>query len=578
MRNLRRRSARASRRSGGRSTTARCSSTRRRVHEHPTTSQYRRSLERARLRAVEEHAGAARRLAARGLYKEALDEYRLALDLNPGSPSLDSEMQADRGAARRPARPPSLRRDEGAGAGTVPARPRAGAGAREPLGLAFRGASLREAYQALGKAAGVNFVFDPQFQDTDRSPSTCADVPFEQALCARSPATGRTFHRVVGRPGRHGRPRHARPSAASTSSRWSRRSSSRTPTSRRRSTCCASCSGARRVAPMPGATRSPSTTRPTRWRPPSASSTSWTSGARRWWWRSRSSRSTARASRSTASRSPPASPGVDGVVGRHLPRPDEDVHASTTTRTPRTTSSSARCRASSTGCCKTDGSTRLLANPQLRTTEGQTAQARFGDQVPVPVTIFTPIAQGGVAAAADHLVRVQERRRQHRHHAARAPRRRRHAGPQARDLVAGRAGLPGPAHVQQPQRQQRASACGTARPTSWPASSSDEERTQPDRHPRPLRAARPRPPVRAQPQGSDRDRHRDDADAARGAPPDLTEEDLRSFSVGARARRSCSRCRACRRIVPAPARPVEPPRIEPIRPPTPTPTPAPDNR
>src|SRR4029450_13063901 len=46
---------------------------------------------------------------------------------------------------------------------------------------------------------------------------------------------------------------------------------------------------------------------------------------------------------------------------------------------------------------KTDSATRLLANPQLRTTEGQTAQARFGDQVPVPVTVFTPIAQGGVA-------------------------------------------------------------------------------------------------------------------------------------------------------------------------------------
>jgi general secretion pathway protein D len=46
---------------------------------------------------------------------------------------------------------------------------------------------------------------------------------------------------------------------------------------------------------------------------------------------------------------------------------------------------------------RTDGGTRLLANPQLRTSEGQTAQARFGDQVPVPVTVFTPIAQGGVA-------------------------------------------------------------------------------------------------------------------------------------------------------------------------------------
>ncbi|HEX6736784.1 MAG TPA: type II and III secretion system protein, partial [Vicinamibacteria bacterium] len=46
---------------------------------------------------------------------------------------------------------------------------------------------------------------------------------------------------------------------------------------------------------------------------------------------------------------------------------------------------------------KTDSATRLLANPQLRTTEGQTAQARFGDQIPVPVTVFSPIATGGVS-------------------------------------------------------------------------------------------------------------------------------------------------------------------------------------
>jgi tetratricopeptide (TPR) repeat protein len=43
------------------------------------------SLERARLRSSQEHAFAARRLASRALYKEALDELRLALDLNPAS-------------------------------------------------------------------------------------------------------------------------------------------------------------------------------------------------------------------------------------------------------------------------------------------------------------------------------------------------------------------------------------------------------------------------------------------------------------------------------------------------------------
>ena len=45
---------------------------------------------------------------------------------------------------------------------------------------------------------------------------------------------------------------------------------------------------------------------------------------------------------------------------------------------------------------KSDGATRILANPQLRTTEGIPAQARFGERVPVPVTTFAPIAAGGV--------------------------------------------------------------------------------------------------------------------------------------------------------------------------------------
>jgi general secretion pathway protein D len=45
---------------------------------------------------------------------------------------------------------------------------------------------------------------------------------------------------------------------------------------------------------------------------------------------------------------------------------------------------------------KTDTSTRILASPRLRTAEGISAQARFGERVPVPVTTFAPIATGGV--------------------------------------------------------------------------------------------------------------------------------------------------------------------------------------
>ena len=45
---------------------------------------------------------------------------------------------------------------------------------------------------------------------------------------------------------------------------------------------------------------------------------------------------------------------------------------------------------------KNDVNTRALANPQLRTSDGLTAQARFGERVPVPVTTFAPIATGGI--------------------------------------------------------------------------------------------------------------------------------------------------------------------------------------
>ena len=45
---------------------------------------------------------------------------------------------------------------------------------------------------------------------------------------------------------------------------------------------------------------------------------------------------------------------------------------------------------------KDDSTGRVLANPQLRAQVGMAAQAQFGERVPVPVTTFSPIATGGV--------------------------------------------------------------------------------------------------------------------------------------------------------------------------------------
>jgi tetratricopeptide (TPR) repeat protein len=61
------------------------------VKAAPDNVQYRRALERARLRASTDHTNMARRLAGRGLSSEALDEYRLALELNPDAPGVVEE-------------------------------------------------------------------------------------------------------------------------------------------------------------------------------------------------------------------------------------------------------------------------------------------------------------------------------------------------------------------------------------------------------------------------------------------------------------------------------------------------------
>ena len=66
---------------------------RRALAASPDDVQYRRALERARLRASTEHANAARRLSGRGQYAEALEEYRLAIELRPNTPGLAEEMK-----------------------------------------------------------------------------------------------------------------------------------------------------------------------------------------------------------------------------------------------------------------------------------------------------------------------------------------------------------------------------------------------------------------------------------------------------------------------------------------------------
>lgn len=366
------------------------------VQQRPENVEYKRSLGRARRRASDEHAAAGRRLAGRGLFKDALDEYRLALDLDPRSGTLPEEIRQTE-ERRRSASPPLSIQDV-----KDRSRERAlpglelGPAAAEPLGLSFRGAGLREVYEALGRTVGVNFVFDPQFQDGPVS-LDLRQVPFEQALAALG-SVGRAFHRVL-----DSRVIMVVPDTATKRREYEQQTLKTFFLSnadlKEAVDLLRVVLGARRVAPVPGANALTINDSPDK-----------VAAAERIIKVLDKKRGEVvvdveilEVNRSRLNEYgieiTSGLPGIQGVAGAVFPDPTKDF-----TLNDNPYSKNTLVISSLPGVIyrllKADSSTRLLANPQLRSSEGQTAQARFGDQVPVPVTTFAPIAQGGIAQQA----------------------------------------------------------------------------------------------------------------------------------------------------------------------------------
>jgi len=362
------------------------------VQAAPDNVQYRRSLERARMRASNDHTNMARRLAGRGLYNEALEEYRLALELHPTAPGVAEEI-----------RELEARRQKGAASlqeAKAHARERALPGldlspeAQQPLGLVFRGASLREAYLALGRAAGVNVTFDPSFQDQTIS-LDLKDVGFEQALNALA-AAGRTFHRVV-----DARVLNVVPDTATKRREFEQQVVKTLFLSnadlKETIDLLRVVLGARRVAPVPGANALTINDTPDK-----------IAAAERIVEMVDKRRAEVvvevqilEVSRNKLKEygiyltSGLDAQGIEGIASGIFP--DPTINSPDQGPYDRANLVVTSLPGAVVRLLETDTSTRLLANPQLRVSEGETAQARFGDQVPVPVTIFTAIATGGLA-------------------------------------------------------------------------------------------------------------------------------------------------------------------------------------
>ncbi len=362
------------------------------VKDAPENVQYKLALQRARLRAANDHVNMARRLAGRALYSEAMNEYRLAEQLDPNAPGVAEglrEVEAERQRGRASLEEAKARAREKALPGLdLPPE------AQQPLGLVFRNASLREAYLALGRAAGVNVTFDPSFQDTTVS-LDLKDVGFEQALNALD-AAGRNFHRVV-----DSKVLNVVPDTATKRREFEQQVVKTLFLSnadlKETIDLLRVVLGARRVAPVPGANALTINDTPDK-----------VAAAERIVDIVDKRRAEVvvdvqilEVSRNKLKEygiyltSGLDAAGTQGIASGIFPNPDirnptegpYDKENLVVTSLP----------GAVLRLLESDTSTRLLANPQLRVSEGETAQARFGDQVPVPVTTFTAIATGGIA-------------------------------------------------------------------------------------------------------------------------------------------------------------------------------------
>ena len=362
----------------------------------PANKDARAALARARLRASQDHFARGRRFAATGKLEEALVEYQLASEMNPASGDIDEALKATRNQLRakvavaregktqleslidraRSVPPPGLELPQAAAL---------------PTSLVFRSASSRDVLTALARFAGVNVVFDPAFRDSTISVDF-RNSTFEQALASIAGST-QTFFRTTAPktitviPDTPAKRREYEEEVVQTF--YLSNADLKETIDLLRVVI-----DARRVAPI--AATNAITIQDTPERIAAAS-------------RLLAAIDKARpeviidvelleVDRSRLREyglqlASPGSPGVSGVA---------DVNRDGLTLADlRNLGQSDVLLTSVPGLyyrlLQTDTSTRTLANPQLRTSEGVSAQAKFGERVPVPVTTFSPIATGGVA-------------------------------------------------------------------------------------------------------------------------------------------------------------------------------------
>ncbi len=141
---------------------------RRAVQEDPRNAAYRTALQRAMLSASRAHLDEARVLEADGALAEAVREYRIAGELDPGNTyaagralELERAIRDQLEAARPPAPIDEMQDIARRETGPPLLDPASG----QPLSLRFVDQSLQDILDFIGNATGINIGYDQQFQD-----------------------------------------------------------------------------------------------------------------------------------------------------------------------------------------------------------------------------------------------------------------------------------------------------------------------------------------------------------------------------------------------------------------------------
>src|SRR5712691_3939642 len=170
------------------------------VHLHPDDTNARLALDRAKLRASQDHFARGRRLAATGRLDQALVELEVASELNPSNGDVDDELRATRNKLRAKV---AVAREGKTDLQTIIERARdlpppgmdLPQGVKMPASLTFRDASSRDVFTAIARLANISLIFDSAFRETPVTVDL-RNTTLDDALGTVAGAT-RTFFRVT---------------------------------------------------------------------------------------------------------------------------------------------------------------------------------------------------------------------------------------------------------------------------------------------------------------------------------------------------------------------------------------------